>query len=136
MQGIPLLFNLQLNRTMKFIIDLIEDVREQIGNGGDFVLSAGLLKEDENDASKLVYAGEALIHQYTIDTSNRQLLFHISHSDTTITIEELMAELLILSMDAMMYELRLDVNEQYREMEIVGFGKNEQEKRYILFIKI
>jgi hypothetical protein len=39
-------------------------------------------------------------------------------------------------MDRMMFELRIDVNAQYSDMEIVGFGKNEEEKRYILFIKI
>jgi hypothetical protein len=28
------------------------------------------------------------------------------------------------------------VNTQYSDMEIVGFGKNDEEKRYILFIRI
>jgi hypothetical protein len=39
-------------------------------------------------------------------------------------------------MDVMMYELKMDVNAQYENMEIVGFGKNDEQKRYILFIKI
>jgi hypothetical protein len=39
-------------------------------------------------------------------------------------------------MDVMMYELRMDVNEQYSNMEIVGFGKNEEMKKYLLFIKV
>jgi len=39
-------------------------------------------------------------------------------------------------MDAMMFEVKMDVNAQHKDMEIVGFGKNDEEKRYILFIKI
>jgi hypothetical protein len=39
-------------------------------------------------------------------------------------------------MKHMMFELRMNVNAEYQDMEIVGFGKNDEEKRYILFIKI
>ena len=39
-------------------------------------------------------------------------------------------------MDRMMYELRMDVNAQYSDMEIVGFGKNEERKKYLFFIRI
>jgi hypothetical protein len=39
---------------MKFIIDLIEDVREQIGNHEAYVMTAGLLKENPEDPGKLV----------------------------------------------------------------------------------
>jgi hypothetical protein len=28
------------------------------------------------------------------------------------------------------------VNAEYRDMEIVGFGKNEEQKAYLLFIRI
>ncbi|PTB83773.1 hypothetical protein C9926_01200 [Sulfurovum lithotrophicum] len=121
---------------MKFIIDLIEDVREQIGNHEEYVVTAGLLKVDENDASKLIYAGEAPINVAILDDEKKQLLFKIDASDMRVTIGALIPPLLILDMDAMMYELKLDVNEQYKNMEIVGFGKNDDEKRYILFIKI
>ena len=121
---------------MKFIIDLIEDVREQIGNNEEYLVTAGLLKEDAKDKSKLIYAGEAPLNLFILNEQKRQLLFKIDGSDKRVTIGELISKLLILGMDAMMYELRMDINEQYKEMEIVGFGKNDEEKRYILFIKI
>jgi len=121
---------------MKYIIDLIEDVREQIGNHEEYVVTAGLLKADENDSSKLVYAGEAPITLAILDDEKKQLLFKIDGNAKRVTIGALIPPLLILDMDAMMYELKLDVNEQYKDMEIVGFGKNDEEKRYILFIKI
>jgi len=121
---------------MKFIIDLIEDVREQIGNHEEYVITAGLLKTDENDSDKLIYAGEAPLNLASLNDENKQLNFKIDGSDMRVTIGALIPPLLIQDMDAMMYELRMDVNTQYSDMEIVGFGKNEVEKRYILFIKI
>jgi len=121
---------------MKYIIDLIEDVREQISNNEAYVVTAGLLKSDINDNTKLIYAGEAILNTSHIDDIKKQLIFEIDGSDSKVTIEALIPPLLILDMDTMMYELKIDVNEQYKDMEIVGFGKNDEEKRYILFIKI
>lgn len=121
---------------MKFIIDLIEDVREQIGNHEEYVVTAGLLTEDENDSNKLIYAGEAPLNIASINDETKQLNFKIDGSDMRVTIGALIPPLLILDMDAMMYELRMDVNAQHKNMEIVGFGKNDEEKKYILFIKI
>ena len=121
---------------MKYIIDLIEDVREQIGNQEDFILTAMLLKENPEDSEKLMYAGEAPLNLFNIDTSNKQLIFKMDGSQSRITVGELIPSLLILDMDAMMYELRMDVNVQYSDVEVVGFGKAIEEKKYILFIKI
>jgi len=121
---------------MKFIIDLIEDIREQIGNHEAYVVTAGLLKADENDSEKLIYAGESPLNLAILNNETKQLDFKIDGSDMRVTIGALIPPLLIQDMDAMMYELRMDVNAQYKNMEIVGFGKNDDEKRYILFIKI
>ena len=119
---------------MKFIIDLIEDVREQIGNHEAYVVTAGLLKTDETDSTKLIYAGEAPLNLIVVDEETRQLNFKMDGSDTRVTIGELIPPLLILDMDAMMYELRMDVNVQYSDMEVIGFGKNDEQKKYILFM--
>ena len=121
---------------MKFIIDLIEDVREQIGNHEEYIITAGLLKSDENDSEKLIYAGEAPLNISILDEESKQLNFKIDGSDKRLTIGALIPPLLILDMDAMMYELKMDVNTEYKNMEIVGFGKNDELKQYILFIKI
>lgn len=121
---------------MKYIIDLIEDVREQIANQEDFILTAMLLKENPEDSEKLTYAGEAPLNLSHLEEAGKQLIFKIDGSESRITVGELIPPLLILDMDAMMYELRMDVNVQYSDMGIVGFGKNEEEKKYILFIKI
>ena len=121
---------------MKFIIDLIEDVREQIGNHEEYVVTAALLKADENDSAKLIYAGEAPLNLAVLNDESKQLNFKIDGSDMRVTIGALIPPLLILDMDTMMYELRMDVNVQYSDVEVVGFGKNDEEKKYILFIKI
>ena len=121
---------------MKFIIDLIEDVREQIGNQETYIITAGLLKENPEDLETLTYAGEAPLNISHLDEVRKQLIFEIDGSQSRITVGELIPPLLILDMDSMMHELRMDVNTQYKDMEIVGFGKNDEEKKYILFIKI
>ena len=121
---------------MKYIIDLIEDIREQISNNEDYIVTAGLLKVDESDSTKLVYAGEVPLNVSSLDDGSKQLTFKIDGSATKMTIGELIPPLLILGMDSMMYELRIDVNEQYQNMEVVSFGKNDEMKKYILFIKI
>ncbi len=120
---------------MKFIIDLIEDIREQIGNHEAYVVTAGLLKADERDSTKLIYAGEASLNIASLNEERKQLIFEIDGSDTKITIGELIPSLLISDMDKMMFELRMNVNAQCSDMEIVGFGKNDEDKKYILFIK-
>jgi len=121
---------------MKFIIDLIEDIREQIGNHEAYVMTAGLLKENPEDPGKLIYAGEAALNVFHLDEERKQLIFEIDGSETRITVGELIPPLLICDMDSMMYELRMNVNAKYNDMEIVGFGKNDEAQKYILFIKI
>lgn len=121
---------------MKVIIDLIEDVREQIADQEDFILTAMLLKEDPEDQAKLIYAEEAPINLYRLNDDSKQLVFKIDGSDTRVSIGALIPPLLILGMDAMMYELRMNVNAQYDDIEIIGFGKSMEEKKYILFIRI
>ena len=120
---------------MKVIIDMIEDIRESVANAEQYKLTAGLLREESSDPSKLVYAGEAPINGYTVEHDAKRLLFFIDGSENEVSVGKLIPELLIMDMDAMMYELRLDVNAQYRNMEIVGFGKNDEEQRYVLFVK-
>ncbi len=83
---------------MKYIIDLIEDVREQIGNHEAYVVTAGLLKEDESDSSKLIYAGEAPLNLAPLNDDSKQLHFKIDGSDKRVTIGALIPPLLILDM--------------------------------------
>ena len=121
---------------MKVVIDLIEDVRESIGNAEDYVLTAGLLKEDTNDSDRLIYAGEAKLTSFQLDETKKALVFAIENSNGEITVGEVIPPLLIADMDVMMYEVRVNVNAQYSDMEVVGFGKNDEAQRYVLFIKI
>jgi len=121
---------------MKVIIDLIEDIRESIGNAEEYTVYAGLLKKDTDDASRLIYMGEAPLGSYTLENKRKELLFHVGNGGKKVTIGELLPALLILDMQSMMYPLKMDVSTQYKGMEIVGFGKNDEEKHYILFIKI
>jgi len=121
---------------MKVIIDLIEDIRESINNTQEYIFTIGLLKEDSNDKSKLIYSGEATVNSTELNETTREFTFTIDGSDSKVTIGNTVPSLLILDMESMMYEIKVNVNAKYKSMEVVGFGKNEEEKRYILFIKI
>jgi len=121
---------------MIVIIDLIEGVRGQIGNHEEYEVVAGLLKTDAQDSKKLIYTGEAPVKSVLLKRERRELLFKIDDREKILTIGELIPSILILDMGAMLFELKMDVNTQYKGMEIVGFGKNDEQKRYILFIKI
>jgi hypothetical protein len=119
---------------MKVIIDLIEDIRETIANQEAYTLHAMLLKEDQSDSEKLIYAGEAPIGSFVLDDESKQLVLSVER-EGSLQIGELLKHLLILSMDMMMYEVRLHVNLQHDAVEVVGFGQSGEDKKYILFIK-
>jgi len=121
---------------MKVIIDFIEDVREHIGNRENFIITAMLLKEDKEDASKLVYSGETPLRSFYLDDKRQELKFKIDASEDRLSIGQVIPSLLILGMDKMMYQLKINVNSVYNDVEVVGFGKNEEEEKYILFLKI
>lgn len=119
---------------MKFIIDLIDNIREEIGDDREYSLCAGLLKRGDDDS--LVYAGEAPLGSFDIDDTNSSLLFKVDKSSPPLSIETIVSSLLILDMKSMMYSLKVDVNIDYRDIEVVGFGKNIEQKKYFLFIKL
>ncbi|MDM5272364.1 hypothetical protein PGH07_09230 [Sulfurovum sp. zt1-1] len=121
---------------MKFIIDLIEDIRVEIGNNPDFTINAMLLKEDVNDPQKLIYGGEAGLNSFTLDEAGRKLMIKFNGSTEILTIGELIKHILIYDMDKMMYEARLNINHQHNDIEVLGFGKSIEEKKYFIFIKL
>ena len=119
---------------MKLIIDFIEDVRESIANRENFILTVMLLQEDTSKSSKMIYAGESPINSFEL--KNKSLNFKIDGTQNIVSIADIIPSLLILDMDIMMYELTIDVNANHKSIEIIGFGKNEEENKYILFIKL
>ncbi len=121
---------------MKFIIDLIEDIRTEIKNDGNYSIHAMLLKENPEDKEKLIYAGEATIASFDLDPIMKKLSFTIKAESKALLIEDLVKHLLILDMDAMMYPLEVVVNQQYQDIPVIGFGKSSEDNKYILFIKI
>jgi len=121
---------------MKVLIDFIEDVRESIGNNENFRLTAMLLKKDINDSSKMLYAGESPLRSFHLDEEAQRLVFKIDASKNTLSIGEVIPSVVILGMNMMMYALKVDVNTEHQDIEVIGFGKNEEEKKYILFITL
>jgi len=121
---------------MKLIIDLIEDIREEIGDSGEFELAAMLLKDNPDNPQELIHVGQAHINNFTYSQEKKQLILSMDNSNTILKIEDLLKHIMILDMSSMMHEIRLFVNSQYPDMEIIGFGKSLDTKQYILILKI
>jgi hypothetical protein len=119
---------------VKVIIDLIEDIRETIQNNKTYRISAMLLKENPENKKDLIYAGEASVGSFYIDKISKELIFTVDKDRDALTIGELVKHLLILDMDAMMYEVKLAVSENHAPKELVGFGFNATDGKYALFI--
>ncbi|CAA6805317.1 MAG: Unknown protein [uncultured Sulfurovum sp.] len=119
---------------MKVIIDLIEDIRESINNNETYAVTAMLLKEDEQDKKNLIYAGEASVASFHIDEISKELIFTVNSNDKALEIGELVKHLLIMSMDKMMYEVKLAVSDEHAPQALVGFGFNATDAKYALFI--
>jgi|GEM_PF-555490 len=121
---------------MKVIIDLIEDIREEIANDGDFVLTAMLLKADQEDSSKMLYAGESAISNFEFNHENRELILGIDRAKDPLIVEDLLKHLLILDTGTLMYEIKLNINLDHQSVELIGFGKAQEDKKYILFVTL
>ena len=115
---------------MKYIIDMIDDMRENIHNAPDYTLLAMLLKEDPS--GELQYAGEKAITSFRIDHDAKQLL--LGFLDENVTTKELLESANALDMDAMMYEIMLKISDEHPLMHVVGFGEDHQQKQYSFFI--
>lgn len=114
---------------MKVIIDLIEAIRQEINNQGDFTLLAMLLRKDEVGAMELV--GEKPISRMALldDT----LIFYVDIKERHVSIHPVLKMLGELSNEEMMFPLKVSVNNQ--SFDVVGFGKSEKDKKFVVFIE-
>jgi len=119
---------------VKVIIDLIEDIRESIQNAESYTIAGMLLKENPENKKDLIYAGEASVGSFYLDEISKELIFNVEKEGEALSVGELVKHLLILDMDAMMYEVKLAVSEEHAPKELVGFGFNATDGKYALFI--
>jgi hypothetical protein len=118
---------------MKVIIDLIEDIRESIGNEQSFRLSAMGL--DENENSELVPSWQSNIGSFRVDDQARKMFLFLSKEEA-LDVGALLEALNALSNEAMMYELCVSYTKENQRVDtsLLGFGESLQDKRYHLFI--
>ncbi|MDY0233969.1 MAG: hypothetical protein RBS11_08020 [Sulfurimonas sp.] len=117
---------------MKYVIDMIDDMRENIQNSEDYTLWAMLIKEDDNKNFQI--AGEKAISSLYVDHDTKQL--HLGLFDENITSKVLLECANSLDIQAMMYELVIKISKKHPLMSVVGFGENHEEKKYIFFVTI
>jgi hypothetical protein len=115
---------------MKYIIDMIDDMRENIQNSKDYTLLAMLLKED--DSKNFQNAGEKVITSLHIDHDSREL--QLGFLDENVTTQSLLECVESLEMQAMMYEVVIKISNEHPLMPVIGFGENHEQKQYIFFV--
>lgn len=121
---------------MKFIIDLIEDIREQIANQPQFKLYAMLLKNDPQDEERLIYSGEVAINGFLLNEVKKVMSLSVNPHGDAMALGDLMDHLAIYDMNVMMYPVRIAVNHLHPAVDVVGFGISEEERKYFMFIKL
>jgi len=121
---------------MKVIIDLIEDIREEIANQESYTLHAMLLKEHPDDLDQLISVGEASIGSFVHNESDKKLSLIVDTTRESLTVGELIKHLLILPTPSMMHEILISINAEHPAVEVIGFGKDTQSRKYIFFIKL
>ena len=114
---------------VKVIIDLIEELRAEINNQGDFTFLAMLLKEDESGDMQLV--GEKAISRVGIVAN--ELIFYVDVKERIVFVGPVLKMIDELENSEMMMEVKVSVSEQ--KFDIVGFGKAEKEKHFVIFIE-
>ena len=115
---------------MKYIIDMIDDMRENIQNSKEYALLAMLLKED--DSKNFQNAGEKVITSLHIDHDAKELqLGFLGENATTQSLLECVNS---LEMQAMMYKVVIKISNKHPLMPVIGFGENHEQKQYIFFV--
>ena len=116
---------------MKYIIDMIDDIRENIQNSKDYTLLAMLLKEDEE--KNFQNAGQKVITSIHLDHDAKEL--QLGFLDGEASTKELLECVNSLDMKAMMYEVVVKISDEHPLMPVIGFGENNEERAYTFFVK-
>lgn len=115
---------------MKYVIDMIDDIRENIQNSREYALLAMLLKED--DQKNLQNVGEKVITSLYVDHDAKQL--QLGFLDEKATTKDLLECVDSLEMKGMMYEVVVKISNKHPLMSVVGFGENHEQKQYTFFV--
>jgi len=116
---------------MKYVIDLIDDIRESIENEGEFVMGVVALEKELNaDGYNTMAWAKALAEVKLFDDKKE---FHCITGEKPLRIEDFLEATQNLSNEAMMYEVYVVVNN--KKSELIGFSENQEQKSYMLLIE-
>lgn len=117
---------------MKYIIDLIDDIREAIHNDGTFLMGVVALEKKLNSEGHNTMAWGKTLTNFTLHEDKKQLSFSTSANEP-LTIEKFLQESKLFSNEAMMYEVVIDI--EGNPNDIVGFSDNKNQRTYMLLIE-
>lgn len=121
---------------MKFVIDLIEDLRYAIGNGDDFIVGVlAVQKEPDAEGNALLAWGKG-ISRAEVDAAGNRLNFYVGEGKPMRS-GEVVALLDEMANNQMMYEVFISRKEQPERADapLIGFAEDGGKKQYMLLIE-
>jgi len=116
---------------MKYIIDLIDDIREAINNDGNFLVGVIALEKELDENGNNIMAWAKAASDIKLLNESKQLL--ISLGKTPLNVKTILDELNSYSNEAMMYEVV--VSSEGSKKEVIGFSENVEQKTYLILIE-
>ncbi len=121
---------------MKFVIDLIEDLRNAIGNHPEFILGAvAVQKEPDSQGNALLAWGKGIVRA-SVNEANERLDLYVGDAAPMKT--AMLIELLdSMPNEQMMFEIYLsrpDAPEQ-ANAPLLGFSEDMNARQYMLLIE-
>lgn len=117
---------------MKYVIDLIDDIREAIHNDGTFLMGVIALEKELDSEGNSIMAWAKALSTFELCEDKKQLSFSTSANER-LTIAKFLEESKLFSNEAMMYEVIIDV--EGTPKELIGFSENLNQKTYMLLIE-
>lgn len=116
---------------MKYVIDIIDDIREAIHNEGDFRMGVIALEKELDADGNSTMAWAKAVEKIELSQESKELI--ISLGDTPLHVQTFLDSAKSYSNEAMMYEAV--VLFEGSKKELVGFSENISQKGYFLLIE-
>ncbi len=121
---------------MKVVIDLIEDLRNGIGNQKDFVVGAiALQKEPDANGNALLAWGKGIVRA-AVDEANECLNFYVEEG-RPMTSGMVISLLESMPNEQMMFKVMVSRKEtpETADAPLIGFTEDMNAKQYMLLIE-
>ena len=121
---------------MKYVIDLVDDIRESINNEDDFLMGVIALEKDLDKNENNTIAWGKAINSVKLVPETKRLEIYVGN-ETPLQSDTFINAMKELSNEAMMYEVFVSTIKQPEEatQALLGFSEDLESKKYMLLIE-